>query len=173
MWLAYPSSYDFTGSIVLISSCSFCRSCLSNWYTSITVSVILSAPSLALSLKIFPISRLFTKGIVFSNLIYYYPSLIPPSIASIHYAILITLILSISKVMPSCSCCIKKGLMYIIIIALSSRQPLSYTKYIKANIYSFYNICSVFNAKYIYYLTLPNYLVLYLSCYRVLDSIRY
>ena len=46
----------------------------------------------------------------------------PPvrSTASIYYAALITLILSISKVMPSYSYCVKKGLIYIIIMALSN-----------------------------------------------------
>ena len=61
-----------------------------------------------------------TKGTVSFYLIYYYPSLIPPSIASIYYAILITFILFISKVMPSYSYCIKKGLIYITIIVLFS-----------------------------------------------------
>ena len=56
-----------------------------------------------------------------SYLIYYYPSLIPPSVASIYYTTLITLILSINKVMPSYSYYIKKGLVYIVIIAPSSR----------------------------------------------------
>ena len=106
---------------MLTSSCSSRRSRLSNWYTCITKSVILSPPSLTLSLKILPISRLFTRGVVFSNLICCYPSLIPPSVASVRYAVLVTFIFSISKVMPSCSYCVKKGLVYIIIMSLSSR----------------------------------------------------
>ena len=103
------------------SSYSSRRSHLTNWHTSITVSVTLSPPSLALSLKILPISKLSTRGTVSSYLIYCHPSLIPPSVASARHTILITLILSISKVMPSYSCYIKKGLVYIIIVALSSR----------------------------------------------------
>ena len=74
--------------------------------------------------------------------------------------------------MPFYSYCVKKGLVYIIIIAPSSHQPLSYTKYIKANIYSSYNICSISNAKYIHYLTLYSLLVPCLICYRVLDLIH-
>ena len=120
-WLAYPSSYNLTSSIVLISSYSSRRSCLSNWYTSITVSVILSPPLLFLTLKIFLASRSFIRGIVSSYLICCHPSLIPPSIASIYYTILITLILSASEVIPSCSCCVKKGLVCIAIAAPFSR----------------------------------------------------
>ena len=96
----------------------------------------------------------------------------PLSIASIYYTTLITLILFINKVMPPYSYYIKKGLVYIIIVALSSYQPSSYTKYTKVNIYLFYNIYSISDAKYIYYLTLFSRLVPYLSYYRVLDSIR-
>ncbi len=44
----------------------------------------------------------------------------PPSIASIYYTVLITLILSTNKVMPFYSYYIKKGLVYITIMALSS-----------------------------------------------------
>ena len=170
-WLAYPSSHDLTGFIVLTSSYSSCRSCLTNWYISIIVAVILFPPSLALSLKILSIFRLSIRGIVSFYLICCHPSLMPPSIASIYHATLVALILSINKVMPSCSYYIKKGLVYITIIALSSYQPLSYTKYIKLNICLSYNIYSISNIKYIYYSTLLNYLVLYLSYYRVLDLI--
>ena len=51
----------------------------------------------------------------------------------------------------------EKGLIYIIIIALSSRQPFSYTKYIKLNIYSFYNIHSVSNTKCMFFVYLYVY----------------
>ena len=54
-----------------------------------------------------------------SDLIYCYPSLMPPSIATIYYAILVALILSIGEVIPSYSCYVKKGLVYIVIMALS------------------------------------------------------
>ena len=99
----------------------------------------------------------------------------PPtrSSASRHYNKLITLILSISKVMPSCSYYIKKGLVYIIITAPSSRQPLSYTKCIKVNICLSYNIYSISNTKYIYYPTLFSHFIPYLSYYRVLNLIHY
>ena len=84
------------------------------------MSIILSPPSLFLTLKIPLFSRLFIRGIISSYLIYYYPSLMPPSIASICYTILITFILSINKIMPSYFYYIKKGLIYIIIMALSN-----------------------------------------------------
>ena len=106
-----------------------------------------------------------------SYLIYYYSSLMPPSIASIHYAILVTLILSINKVMPLYSHYIKKGLVCVTIIVLSSRQPSSYAEYIKANIRFSYNICSISATKYIYLSILYSCLVPYLSYYRVLDLI--
>ena len=120
IWLIYPSSYDLTGSIMLTSSCSSHRSYLSNWHTYITRSIILSLPSLTLSLKILPIPRLSIRGIVFFYLIYYYPSLMPPSIASIYYTALVALILSIGEVMPSCSYYVEKGLVCVIIAAPSS-----------------------------------------------------
>ena len=119
-WLGYPSSHDLTGSIVSISSYSSRRSRLSNWHTSITRSVILSPPSLSLTLKISSFSRLSIRGIISSYLICCRPSLMPPSIASACYTTLITFILSISKVMPSYSHYVKKRLVYIIITSLFS-----------------------------------------------------
>jgi hypothetical protein len=43
------------------------------------------------------------------------------SLASKHYAYIVTLILLLSEIMPTCSYCVEKGLIYIIIIALFSR----------------------------------------------------
>ena len=156
---------------MLTSSCSSYRSCLSNQYTSITRSITLSPPSLSSTLKIFLAFRSSIRGTVSSNLICYSLFLIPPLLASIRCIIFITLILFINKVMPSYSYYIKKGLVYIIIISLSSYQPLSYTKYIKSNMRLFYNVYSISNTKYIYYPILFNCLVLCLSCCRVLDLI--
>ena len=84
------------------------------------MSVTLSPPSLALSSKILPISRLSIRGIVSSNLICYSLSLMPPSLASIYYAALIAFIFSIGEIMPFCSYYVKKGLVCVIIAALSS-----------------------------------------------------
>jgi len=150
---------------------SSCKSYLSNWHPYITKSITLSPPSLALSLKILPISRSSTRGVVSSTLICCHPSLMPLLLASIYYAVLITFILSISEIMPSCSCCVEKGLVYIAITALSGCQPLSYAKYIKANICLSCNVYSVSNTKYMCYSTLFNHLVFYLNCYKVLDLI--
>ena len=85
----------------------------------------------------------------------------PPirSSTSRHYNKLITLIISISKVMPSYSYYIKKGLVYIIIIAPSGRQPSSCAECTKVNICSSCNIYSISNVKCIYLLTLYNCLV--------------
>ena len=123
MWLAYPLSYNLTGSIILTSSY---KSYLNNRHIFTTKSITLFLSSLDLSLKIPPFFRSFTRGVVSSNLICCHPFLMPPSIASVRHAALITLILSINKVILSCSCYIKRGLVYIIITALSSYQPLSY-----------------------------------------------
>ena len=60
---------------------------------------------------------------------------------------LVTVILLLSKIMPTYSHYIEKGLVCVIIIALLGCQPSSYTKYTKLNIYLSYNIRSVFNVK--------------------------
>jgi hypothetical protein len=82
-----------------------------------------------------------------------------PSIRSIafkYYIYTIILILLFSKIMPTYSYYIKKGLVYIIIIALFSYQPSSYFKYTKLNIYLSCNIRSISKNKYIYFYTLFN-----------------
>ena len=53
-----------------------------------------------------------------------------------------------SEIMSPYSCYTKKGLVYITITALFSRQPSSYSKYIKANTRSLYNMRLVFINKY-------------------------
>ena len=53
---------------------------------------------------------------------------------------LVAIIFLLNKIMPVCSCCVEKGLVYIIIMALSSCQPSFYTKCIKLNIYALYNV---------------------------------
>ena len=95
----------------------------------------------------------------------------PPSVASVRHTILIALILSVSKVISSYSYYIKKGLVYIIITAPSSRQPSSYAKYTKANIRSSCNVYSISNAKSARLATRLNLLVPYLIYYRVSDLI--
>ena len=96
----------------------------------------------------------------------------PPLLVSVRYAVLVALILSIGKVMPSCSYYVEKGLVYIMIAAPSSRQPLSYAKCIKLNMCVSCNVCFVLSAKYMYCSIFFSCLVLCLSCHRVLDLIR-
>ena len=84
------------------------------------------------------------------------------------YNKLMSLILSISKVMPSCSYCVKKGLLYIVITSPSSRQPSFYTKCITTNMHLSYNIYLVFNAKYKHFIIYLNYYIPYLIYLRVL-----
>jgi len=63
---------------------------------------------------------------------------------------MVTVILSLSEVILLCSYCVKKGLVYIAITALSSRQSSSYSKCTSVNICFSYDVCLVSNAKYIY-----------------------
>jgi len=74
-----------------------------------------------------------------------------------HYAYVVAIILSLSKVIPLCSCCVEKELVYITIAAPSSRQPSSCSKCTSANIQSSCDIHSVSNAEYIFYVHLCLY----------------
>ena len=56
--------------------------------------------------------------------------------------------------MPTYSRYMLKGLVYIIIIALFSRQLSSYTKYTKLNIRLFYNTRLISNTEYIFFIYL-------------------
>ena len=84
----------------------------------------------------------------------------PPirSTASRRHNKLILLIFSISKVMLSYFCYIKKGLLYIVIASSSSCQLSSYTKCTTVNIHSSCNNYLVSDVKY-------KRLINYLSCY--------
>jgi hypothetical protein len=64
-----------------------------------------------------------------------------------YYSKLVAVILLFNEIMPAYSYCIKKGLVYIIIITLFSCQPSSCFKYIKLNIHLSYNIYFIFNTK--------------------------
>ena len=61
---------------------------------------------------------------------------------------IVAVILLLSEIMPTYSCYILKGLVYIIIIAPLGRQLFSYAKCIKLNMRLSYNIRLVSNAKY-------------------------
>ena len=74
------------------------------------------------------------------------------SSASKRRTYIIAVILLLSKIMPTYSRCVLKGLVYIIIIAPLGRQPSSCIKYIKLNIHLSCNVKSVFNTKYIFLL---------------------
>ena len=63
---------------------------------------------------------------------------------------LVSLILSLGEIMPSCSHYMEKRLSYIIILAPFSRQPFFYAKCTKLNIRSSYNVRLVSNTKYTY-----------------------
>ena len=56
------------------------------------------------------------------------------SSVSKRYTYVVAVILLLSKIMPTYSRYVLKGLVYIAIIALFSRQPFSYTKCTKSNI---------------------------------------
>ena len=78
----------------------------------------------------------FVRSLVFKYTAYYFK--------------LVAIILLLSEIMPTYSCCIEKGLIYIIIIAPLSRQPSSYIKCIKLNMHLSYNVRLVFNTKCIF-----------------------
>ena len=71
------------------------------------------------------------------------------SLVSVCYILLATSISLDGKIMSPYSCCVKKGLVYITIIALFGCQPSSYSKCIKANTYSLCDMCLVSINKYI------------------------
>ena len=90
---------------------------------------------------------------------------------------LVAVILLLSKIIPTYSYCVEKGLIYITIIALLGCQPFSYTKYTKSNMRLSCNVRLVSNTKYAFLiyscilqsLQLPYLIylrVLYNSCYR-------
>ena len=84
---------------------------------------------------------------------------------------IVAVILLLSKIMPTYSRCVLKGLVYITIIAPLSRQPSFYTKCTKLNMRSSCNVRSVFNTKYIYFMRsciLRSLQLSYLICLRVL-----
>ena len=64
---------------------------------------------------------------------------------------LVAVILSLGEIMPTYSYYTEKGLVCVIIIALSSHQPSSYTKCTKSNMCSSYNVRLVSNAKCIFF----------------------
>ena len=74
------------------------------------------------------------------------------SLASKRCTKLISTIISLNKIMPSCSRCVKRKLLYIAIVALSSRQPSFYTKYTRANMRAFYNIYLILDMEYIFFI---------------------
>ena len=65
-----------------------------------------------------------------------------------HHAYIMAVILLLSEIMPSCSCCKEKKLVYIIIIAPSSRQPSFCVKCTKLNMCLSCNVKSVSNTEY-------------------------
>ena len=77
-------------------------------------------------------------------------------LVSKHCAYIVKIIVLLSEIMSFYSCCIVKGLVYIIIINLSNCQPLFYSKCIILNVYSSYNIRSVSNTEYIFFIYLTS-----------------
>jgi len=73
------------------------------------------------------------------------------------YTKTVAFILLSSKVILLCFCCAKKGLVYIIIAALSSRQPFSCFKCTSTNMRLSCDVCLVSNAKYTFYIYLRLY----------------
>ena len=78
----------------------------------------------------------FIRFLVFERLAYYFK--------------LVAVIFLLGKIMPTYSYYAEKGLVYIIIIALSSYQPFFYAKCTKLNMRFSCNIYLIFNAKCIF-----------------------
>ena len=74
----------------------------------------------------------------------------PPirSLASERRACVVAVILLLSEIMLTYSCCVLKGLVCIIIMAPLGCQPSSYAKYTKLNMYSSCDVRLVSNTKY-------------------------
>ena len=93
------------------------------------------------------------------------------SLVSKRRARIVAVIFLLGEIMPTCSRCVSKGLVYIIIITLLSRQPSSYTKYTKSNIRLSCDVKLVSNAKYIFFIysyILQSLRLFYLIYFRVL-----
>jgi len=94
--------------------------------------------------------------------------------STVRHTYTIAAILSLSEIIPSpCSRYLKEGLVYIALASPSLRQPFSYLKCTKVNIYLSYNVRSISNTKYTRLITLNSYLVPLLIYYRVLYLIYY
>ena len=78
------------------------------------------------------------------------------SLAFKYHAYIVILILLLSVIMPIYSYYTEKKLVYVIIVAPFSYLPSSCSKYTKLNIYSSYNVRSVSNTKYIFFICLIN-----------------
>jgi len=147
MWLTYSSSYS---SIRLNSSCiAYYTTWVSSDSMSISPfmrSITLPPLSPSLSLKTSCISKLLIRGVVFLNLFWWSSFLIMPLIrssASDYCNWLITTILSLGKVMPSCSCCVEKVLVCVTIAFLTGRQLSSCIKCMQVNMQLSCNVWSV------------------------------
>ena len=78
----------------------------------------------------------------------------PPvrSLASECCTYIVAIIFSLSKIIPTYSCYVLKGLVCVIIIALLGYQPFSYIKYTKLNMRLSCNVKLVFNTKCIFFI---------------------
>ena len=86
-------------------------------------------------------------------------------------AYIVALILLTRIVIGPCSRYLEKGLIYVAIVAPSSRQPSSYSKCTKSNVYSCYDIRVVSDSEYARSITLNSLLVPLLIATRVLGLI--
>jgi len=150
----YSLSHGLISSIIAYAiSTNSLSSALSSCNTCLIKSITLTSSSLSLSLKTFIISKLLIKGVVLPFL---FTSIYAKWLIILKYPLLlqtqrraktITFILLSSEVILSCSCCVKEGLVYIAIAALSSCQLSSCFECTSANMRSSYNVYSVSNAK--------------------------
>jgi len=153
--------------VACTTSTNSLSSALSSCDTYLIRSITPTSSSLSLSLKTSVISRLLIRGAVLPSLfalvcakwliILKHPLLLQAQ----WHTHTVAFILSSSKVILLCSCCAKKGLVYVMIAALSSRQSSSCSECTSINMRSSCNIYSVSNAEYMFYIS---YCCLYLPC---------
>jgi len=153
----YFSSHGSIGSIVAhATSTNSSSSALSSCDTYLIRSVTLASSSSSSSLKISVISKLSIKGAVppssFASVCAKW--LIMPPQRSLpqaqRRARVVAVILSLGEVMPSCSRCVERGLVYVAIAAPSGRQPSFCSKCTSANMRSSYNVHLVSDVKCMY-----------------------
>ena len=175
MWLIYSSFHSLIRSIPSYATYYTAWVSSDNKSTSPFMRSVTPSPlSLSSFSKTSCISKSSIRGVVFSDSIWWSSFLIMPSIRSSvsdYYNRLVTIILLLSEVMPSCSCCEEKKLVYVTIMALTRYQPSSCVKCMQVNMQLSCNIWSISDAECAHYITCLTHLAFCLICLSILCSV--